>query len=122
MNNNLFGVIIKVENLELCRSFYRDILELGNPVVDSNFWIEFRIGENSTVALEKKEEDEKIPVTKGRISWLLFSEDADRMLQKLKKYGIEPEYETEDKLGFRVFRLADPEGNPFYLHSKGMDE
>ena len=42
MKNSLFGVIIKVNDLDLCRKFYRDVLNLGDPVLDSSFWVEFQ--------------------------------------------------------------------------------
>ena len=36
------GVLIRVANLEQQRIFYRELLMLGNPVVDSAFWVESR--------------------------------------------------------------------------------
>ena len=53
MENSLFGVVIQVSNLELCRAFYRDVLGLGAPVMDSSFWVEFRLDSQSSLFLEK---------------------------------------------------------------------
>ena len=55
MENSLFGVVIQVSNLDLCRAFYRDVLGLGAPVMDSSFWVEFRLDSQSSLFLEKSE-------------------------------------------------------------------
>ena len=44
MDTKIFGVVVRVRNLELCRAFYRDVLDLWTPLLDSNFWVEFRLG------------------------------------------------------------------------------
>ena len=49
---SLYGIVVKVENLDLCRVFYRDILELGPPISDSNFWVEFRLQKDVSLVLE----------------------------------------------------------------------
>ncbi len=118
MEENVFGIIIKVENIDICRSFYRDVLGFGPPVMDSNFWIEFQTPEGFSLFLEKKKDTEKLPDTDwhGKISWLYKVNDIDKMIERLKSYGHEPVEDEEDqKLGFRVYVFCDPEGNPFYL-------
>jgi len=37
MNATRFGLILKVNDLDACRIFYRDLLQLGEPVLDSTF-------------------------------------------------------------------------------------
>ena len=54
MKNSLFGVIIKVNDINLCRRFYRDILNLGDPVVDSSFCVEFQVSKDFSLTLEKR--------------------------------------------------------------------
>ena len=53
MKNSSFGVIIKVNNIDLCRNFYRNVLLLGDPVTDSSFCVEFQISDNFFLMLEK---------------------------------------------------------------------
>jgi len=115
--NSLYGVIIKVESLDVCRSFYRDVLELGAPVVDSNFWVEFKLQEEVGLILEQAAKGEKLPVGRGRISWLYQVEDIDQLIARLKEHGYEPLKEEQERLGYRVYMYCDPEGNPFYLYS-----
>ena len=117
MKNNLFGVIIKVENIDICRSFYKEILGLGSPVMDSAFWVEFRLPGDFSLFLEKKEENEKISEIAGRISWIYKVEDIDKILAKLKEYGYQSLSEETDRIGIRTYVFRDPEGNPFYLSS-----
>ena len=117
MENNLYGIVIKVENIDICRSFYRDILDLGPPVLDSNFWVEFRLHNNVSLVLEKVEDGEKVAVGRGRISWLYKVGDVDAIIRRLKEYGFETIAEKGERLGFKVQVFCDPEGNPFYLYS-----
>lgn len=113
--DNPHGVIIKVENLELCRTFYRDVLNLGEPIMDSNFWVEFRVNDNFSLILEKIRPEEKLSVKKGRISWLYRVDDIERVVDRLSKQGYEPLADEKDRIGYKVIKFCDPEGNPFYL-------
>lgn len=117
MQNNPHGIIVKVENLDLCRSFYRDILNLGSPVIDSNFWVEFYLNDNVSLVLEKIETGERLSVRKGRVSWLYYVDDIEAMIKRLEDHGVEPFTEIEERIGYKVVRFNDPEGNPFYLYS-----
>jgi len=117
MENSFFAVAIKVENIDICRSFYRDILDLGNPTIDSNFWVEFNLPGGFTLILEKKENDEKLPECLGRISWIYKVNDINAVVEKLHQYGYDPINEEQNKLGFKVYVFCDPEGNAFHLRS-----
>lgn len=113
---SLYGIVVKVENLDLCRVFYRDILELGPPISDSNFWVEFRLQQDVSLVLELVAKGEKLPVGRGRIAWLYQVPDLDRLTAKLKEHGCEALQEEQERLGHRVLMFADPEGNPFHLY------
>ena len=43
MKKTCYGVILKVKNLPLCKGFYKNILSLGDPAIDSSFMCEFHI-------------------------------------------------------------------------------
>lgn len=118
MEDNVFGVVIKVENIDICRSFYRDILQLGPPEIDSNFWVEFKIPGNASLLLERKEENEKIADSAGRISWIFSVKDVNDLVERLRQYGFEPlEVKNDTKTGIDVYEFCDPEGNLFYIKS-----
>lgn len=115
MDSSLFGVVIKVKNLELCKAFYRDILDLGQPLMDSNFWVEFKLTPMGSLFLEKAEWDEPVPQANGRIAWLYKTDKLSEIKEKLMSYGYNSCNVCTDKVGFEVCRFADPEGNPFYI-------
>ena len=117
--SSVYGVAIKVENLNLCRTFYRDILNLGPPVMDSNFWVEFKIGANASLLLEEIEQGTKLPPGRGRVAWICEVKDFDACVALLKEKGHEPLGNPEERCGRQAVPFADPEGNPFYLLSNG---
>lgn len=113
--NSLYGVIIKVENLNASRSFYRDVLDLGAPVMDSNFWVEFKINCSSSLILEEAAQGEKLPAGRGRISWACSVKNLETVVARLEKNGFKPVAEEETRLGMKILKYCDPEGNPFIL-------
>ena len=113
--NNLHAVVIKVQNLNICRAFYRELLELGAPVMDSNFWVEFKMGKSASLILEQIVTGEMVPEGRGRISWLCMVEDFEKMTDKLKDNGYDPINEEVDLLGMKTLQFCDPEGNPFII-------
>jgi predicted enzyme related to lactoylglutathione lyase len=116
--NNLYGVIIKVENLNACRSFYRDILNLGAPVMDSNFWVEFKLNDSSSLILQQAVTGETLPAGRGRIAWMCNVENIEETLARLDKNGYKPIAEEEELIGVKVFNFCDPEGTPFSICEK----
>ena len=49
----VFSVVIKVNDLDLCRTFYRDVLGFGDPAIDSSFSVGFALADNFHLVLEK---------------------------------------------------------------------
>jgi catechol 2,3-dioxygenase-like lactoylglutathione lyase family enzyme len=118
MENKKTGIVIKVKNLTSCKAFYRDILELGNPVLDSNFRVEFQCGSSFFLILEKTPWDEPLQPASDRIIWLYQAADAKTVWSKMISYGFPvPELSEMVANGERLCRFADPEGNPFYVPS-----
>ncbi len=115
VQGSVLGVVIKVENLNVCRGFYRDILRLGPPVMDSNFWVEFKINDQASLMLEEVAQGEKLPLGRGRIAWLCEVADFNDTVAILKEKGSEPIAEENECGGRRVLQFCDPEGNPFYI-------
>ena len=111
----MHGVVVRVENLTSSRTFYRDVLNLGPPVMDSNFWVEFKLGNGASLILEQVDPAEKLPISRGRMAWLCETSDFDGTVEALEKNGFEPISEETERIGVPVRMYADPEGNPFYL-------
>ena len=117
MKKTSFGIVLKVKNLPACRAFYRDILQLGEPVLDSSFRVEFRFGEVFSLILEKNPWDTVLPLPGERVAWLFAAADAEKIRQRMIHYGY-PAPETtvaNAKAGMALCRFRDPEGNPFYV-------
>ena len=119
MKKKRFGIVIQVKNLTSCKAFYRDVLELGDPVMDSNFRVVFQIGESFRLTLEKSPWDAELPAASERISWLC-SENAQILCRRMKDYGypIPDVSGTAEKNGWLYCRFTDPEGNPFYASTE----
>jgi catechol 2,3-dioxygenase-like lactoylglutathione lyase family enzyme len=115
IQSSIYGITIKVENLTVCRTFYRDILRLGAPIMDSNFWVEFKLKNNVSLLLDEAGQGEKLPSGRGRISWMCEIKDFDDTVSLLKEKGHEPISEEEEQDNKRMIQFCDPEGNPFYL-------
>ena len=108
------GVLIRVNDLNTQRIFYREILMLGNPVVDSAFWVEFCAPDGSRIILEKSE-----------AAYLVHDVSATTLvlatphLEAVRKELLSHNYPltAEEKLhpGEAFYRGQDPEGNVFYL-------
>ena len=116
----LYGVIIRVKNVEKMRSFYRDVVDLGPPVVDSNYWVEFKISGETNLILEQIEADDQnsadAPI-RGATSWVRKVDDVDAFIAKLGESKIEPLGEERERFGKRVVTFLDPEGNAFHIIS-----
>ena len=115
MQNSVYGVVIKVENLSVCRTFYRDILRLGPPVMDSNFWVEFKLNNSAFLLLEEAAQGEKLSNARGRVGWICEVENFMETVDLLKEKGHDPIAREEERGGKKVLPFCDPEGNPFYL-------
>lgn len=122
MDNKKTGIVIKVRNLTVCKAFYRDILGLGDPVLDSNFRVEFQCGGSFSLILEKTPWDEPQQPGSDRIIWLYQSADARTIWTKMVSYGFPvPDLSEVVRNGERFCRFADPEGNPFYVPADAVE-
>jgi catechol-2,3-dioxygenase len=113
--SHMHGVVVKIENMKVSRSFYRDVLNLGPPIMDSNFWVEFKLGSCTSLILEQVDPSEKLSVSRGRMAWLCETSEFEATVENLSKNGFEPISDETERVGVKVRLYADPEGNPFYL-------
>lgn len=106
--------LVRVSNLDSCRTFYRDVIGLGAPVLDSSCWVEFRSG-GMTILLEKCEWGEKVPPASGRIAFMLTVDSFQVFFKRLADAGYPEGSDSADRFGYRVKCCSDPEGNLFYV-------
>ena len=115
MKNNLFGVIIKVNDIDLCRNFYRDVLGLGDPVIDSNFGIEFRI--NDFFLILEKTDARFLEHESSATSWSCRVDNVNEVHYRSRLHGYRLNMEKRLHEGETLYRCQDPEKNVFYIFS-----
>ena len=109
-----YGAVISVRNIDRSRAFYNKVLRLGEPVVSTNFWVEFEIAPGEMVlALRQSNSVVESPETdKGDTSWCLCVENIEEFRQHLREHGVQPTPIESLPVGKQIFRFRDPEGNP----------
>ena len=112
----MFGVIIKVNDIDLCRNFYRDVLNLGNPAIDSSFEIEFQINNDFSLVLEKTD-TRFLEHESSATSWSYRVDNIDEVRYRSRLHGYTLNMEKRSHEGEVLYRCQDPEKNIFYIFS-----
>jgi uncharacterized protein len=119
-----FHLAIPVDNLELCRIFYRDILNCKEGR-SSNLWVDFNFyGHQLVIHYKQKKENEdlhtnpvdgkNVPVPHFGVvlSWDNFKTLAENLKQKNISFIIEPYIRFEGQVGEQATMFfKDPSGN-----------
>ena len=113
---SFYGAVVRVRDLVKLRAFYRDVVKLGAPVVDSNFWVEFRLPGGGLLALEHCPSAEAGAAARGNVSWLLLATSFDEQVRLLKEAGVPLSRPPLEVPGRRSATFADPENNPFTVY------
>ena len=117
MKNSSFGVIIKVNNIDLCRNFYRNVLNLGDPVTDSSFCVEFQISDNFFLMLEKTDA-RFLEHESSATSWSCKVDSIDELHYRSRLHGYKLNMNERTHEGEVLYRCQDPEKNIFYIFSE----
>ena len=94
-----FGIVVKVNDLDACRIFYRELFAPLLPVMDSTFTVVFELAPNLTFSLEK-----------SNAPYLEHS-DFESLRRRLAAAGCELEPEPDCRDSGLYWRGCDPEGN-----------
>ncbi|MDD5728000.1 MAG: hypothetical protein PHV59_05480 [Victivallales bacterium] len=121
MKNSLFGVIIKVNDLDLCRNFYRDVLDLGDPVLDSNFWVEFQTESGFSLMLEKTAAS-FLEHESAATSFTCRVKSIAAVCKRFQLHGYRLDIDKRTHEGEILYRCQDPENNVFYIFSPETHE
>lgn len=108
------GVLIRVFDLNAQRIFYRDMLKLGNPAVDSNFWTEFTAPDGTRIILEKSEAT-YLEHANSATTLVLCTPYLDEIRKELAIHNYPITENLKAHPGEVFYRGQDPEGNVFYL-------
>ena len=108
------GVLIRVNDLNAQKIFYRELLKLGDPVVDSMFWTEFAAPDGSRIILEKSEAP-YLDHDTSATTLVLSTPYLDEIRQELATHNYPVTANEKPHPGEEFYRGQDPEGNIFYL-------
>lgn len=117
LNGRFYGAVLRVANLEDCRRFYRDVVGLGPPVIDSNFWVEFECpGTGMIIALEQNPAAQATStLVCGTVGVCLEAKDLSTFEERLARFGVHPQRKTRLPCGRQALFFLDPENNPFLV-------
>ena len=111
-DSSAYAVLIQVRDLDNMKHFYRDTLGLGDPLVDSNIWVEFQLPGNALVALEQSNTVSPEKRSNG-VSWMLNVSDFTAATTRLREKGVTIVRPAAQVPGKKCMTFADPEGNAF---------
>ena len=107
--------VLNVSDLGAERAFYRDVVGLGDPVLNSNVWVEFDLGSGCSFCLEKTLPGKSPAQQNGRTSFLFVVDSVADFDKRYREHGFEGESVGIpcEHLGMHARQYPDPEGNLF---------
>ena len=102
-------LVLQVSDLAAERAFYRDTVGLGEPVMNSNVWVEFKLDNGASFCLEQAAPNKAPLPPHSRTEFLFFVE----RYHALDFPGASAEGVPCDQTGIRAVQYPDPEGNLF---------
>ena len=115
------AVIIKVNDLPLCESFYRDVLQLGQCEMSSSFGNFYAIAPDTGLYLLKTNA-RFLEHGSSAVSWSFSTPDMAALEKRLLKAGF-PLLKEKIHLGCDEYRRGmDPEGNQFFVTEEKENE
>ena len=109
------SLVLLVSDLAAERAFYRDVVGLGEPVMNSNVWVEFKLGECSFCLEQAASSKAPLP-PHSRIEFLFFVDSLEEFEKRYRAHNFEgntAEGVPCEQTGVRTVQYPDPEGNLF---------
>ena len=112
--------VLSVADIAAERAFYRDVVGLGEPVVNSNVWVEFKLDGGCSFCLEQTAPNKAPVPPHGRIEFLFFIDSLDDFDARYHELGLPNAAEGIPcgQMGVRAVQYPDPEGNLFRVTDK----
>lgn len=111
--------LLSVKDIAAERAFYRDVVGLGEPVMNSNVWVEFRLNEGCSFCLEQAAPNKAPVPPHGRVEFLFF---VDSLSDFDARYHAGLPNAADGipcgQMGVRAVQYPDPEGNLFRVTDK----
>lgn len=102
-------IVLLVENIDVCRYFYRETLGLGEPVTDSAFQVVFALNENSSLVLERCGAA-FLEHASSACRFTLKPENPAEFIRHLQEADLTVN-DGFDRSGRKILYITDPEGN-----------
>ncbi len=118
--NRINVVFIYAQDLARLRRFYEQAFGLGKPVIDAGWWVEYKVGEGSHLALHQADAArlEQASRSNGTVKFSVDVTDIQKVTENFKKLGAKFHYEPRKEYGFYLAEFEDPEGNVLRLYEK----
>ena len=114
------NLVLQVADIAAERAFYRDVVGLGEPVMNSNIWVEFRLDGGASFCLEQAAPNKPPLPPHSRIEFLFFVDSLDEFETRYRAQEFPGASEGIPcaQTGIRAVQYADPEGNLFRVTDK----
>ena len=118
--NRINVVFLYAEDLAKLRKFYESAFDLGTPVIDAKWWVEYLVGDGSHLALHQADalHFDGVNRSKTTVKFSIDVNDIQKFTEKLKALGANFHYEPRKEYGFQLAEFEDPEGNCVRLYEK----
>ena len=113
------NLVLQVADIAAERAFYRDVVGLGEPVMNSNVWVEFKLDGGTSFCLEQAAPNKPPLPPHGRTEFLFIVDSLDEFEKRYRSQGgLIPEGIPCEQTGIRAVQYPDPEGNLFRVTDK----
>ena len=108
------NLVLQVADIAAERAFYRDVVGLGEPVMNSNVWVEFKLDGGTSFCLEQAAPNKPPLPPHSRTEFLFFIDSLEEFEKRYRAQGGDvPEGVPCGQMGFHAEQYPDPEGNLF---------
>ena len=114
-------LVLQVADIAAARAFYRDVVGLGEPVMNSNVWVEFKLDGGASFCLEQADSNKAPLPPHSRTEFLFFVDSLDEFEKRYRASGIQgapAEGVPCGQVGIHAVQYPDPEGNLFRITDK----
>jgi extradiol dioxygenase family protein len=112
-------IFVYVRDMAQAKHFYGETLGFGKPLVDSKFWVEFKLPDGDThFALHHSDKHPKSDAMLGAFKLSFEVHDIQKFAADLKERGVKFHYEPRKEYGFWLAEFEDMEGNSLRLYQK----
>lgn len=111
--------VLSVADIATEREFYRDVVGLGEPVMNSNVWVEFKLDGGSSFCLEQAAPNKPPLPPHGRTEFLFLVDSLDEFEKRYRSSAPDAHEGLPcTQTGIHAVQYQDPEGNLFRVTDK----